>query len=208
MQIERPTLCYITATNSSCPVEQSEKALEGGARMIQLRNKTAPGSALYDWAVDIQKLCRVYDAIFIVNDRVDIALTANADGVHLGQRDLPVAPARKLLGKNKILGMSISSLAEAEEAVRAGCNYVGLGHIYPTSSKQKTGKPLGTSCITEVSRHISIPVIAIGGISASNAGEVIRAGATGIAVISAVAEAPDPRKATSELIQNMQSCLQ
>jgi thiamine-phosphate pyrophosphorylase len=207
MQIKRPILCYITADNL-CPVEQSEKALEGGARMIQLRNKSASGSDLYDWAVRILKLCRIHDAIFIVNDRLDVALTANADGVHLGQRDLPAHLARTLLGKEKILGISVSSLAEAEIAVRAGCNYVGLGHIYPTFSKQKTGRPLGTICITEISQNLSVPVIAIGGITASNAGDVIRAGATGIAVISTVAEAPDPRKATSELIQNMQSCLQ
>ncbi|WP_294347468.1 thiamine phosphate synthase [Prosthecochloris sp.] len=207
MQIKRPILCYITADNL-CPVEQSEKALEGGARMIQLRNKGASGSDLYDWAVRIRKLCRIHEAIFIVNDRLDVALTANADGVHLGQRDLPAHLARTLLGKEKILGISVSSLAEAEIAVRAGCDYVGLGHIYPTFSKQKTGRPLGTACITEVSQNLSVPVIAIGGITASNAGDVIRAGATGIAVISTVAEAPDPRKATSDLIQNMRSCLQ
>ncbi|UZJ42751.1 thiamine phosphate synthase [Prosthecochloris sp. SCSIO W1101] len=197
----------MTATNSSCPVKQSEKALEGGAHMIQLRNKTASGSALYDWAVDIQKLCRIYGAIFIVNDRVDIALPSMPTVFILASKIFQ-PPARKLLGKNKILGMSISSSQKLKKQSGLDVNYVGLGHIYPTSSKQKTGRPLGISCITEVSRHLSIPVIAIGGITASNAGEVVRAGASGIAVISAVAEAPDPRKATSELIQNMQSCLQ
>ena len=207
MQIERPILCCITA-DLSCPVTQAEKALEGGASIIQLRHKSASGSDLYYWASDIQKLCRKHNALFIVNDRLDIALAVDADGVHLGQHDLPAGPARKLLGKNKIIGISVSSDAEAAEAVRAGCDYVGLGHIYPTSSKNKSGEPLGTDCISRVSQRLSVPVIAIGGITKENVCETIRAGAAGIAVISTLAEAHDPVKAASILLQKMQSCLQ
>ncbi len=200
-------LCCITA-DASCPVTQAEKALAGGAAMIQLRHKSASGSDLYCWALEIQKLCRTHNAIFIVNDRLDIALAVNADGVHLGQQDLPAEAARKLFGKSKIIGISVSSVAEAEEAVRTGCDYVGLGHIFPTPSKKKLGQPLGPNAITEISQRLPVPVIAIGGITGANVCEVIRAGATGIAVISAVAASADPAQAASELIQNMQSCLQ
>ena len=207
MHLKSPFLCCITA-DSSCPVTQAEKALEGGAAMIQLRRKSASGSALYSWALRIQELCHARDALFIMNDRVDIALAADADGVHLGQQDLPAETARKLLGKRKIIGISVSSAAEAEQAVRAGCNYVGLGHIFPTSSKKKSGQPLGIDPITKISQNFTIPVIAIGGLTAGNVCEVIKAGASGIAVISSVADAPDPAKAALELIQTMQSSLQ
>lgn len=207
MHLKSPFLCCITA-DSSCPVTQAEKALKGGAAMIQLRRKSASGSALYSWALRIKELCRTFDSLFIMNDRVDIAIAADADGVHLGQQDLPAEAARKLLGNNKVIGVSVSSAEEAEKAEKDGCDYVGLGHIFPTSSKKKSGKPLGTSRITEISQQFSLPVIAIGGLTGQNAFKVIKAGASGIAVISAVADAPDPQKAASELIQKMQSTLQ
>ncbi len=207
MKTEPPILCCITA-ESSCPVAQSEKALKGGATMIQLRHKSASGSDLYYWSLRIQELCHADNALFIVNDRLDIALAVDADGVHLGQQDIPAKTARNLLGTGKIIGISASSVGEADTAVRSGCDYVGLGHIYPTASKNKSGDPLGTGYITRVSRNLSVPVIAIGGVTEENVCEVIGAGAAGIAVISAVADAPDPEKAASVLIQKMQSCLQ
>ena len=207
MKIERTTLCCITS-DSSCPVMQAEKALKGGATMIQLRRKSASGSELYEWSKSIQELCRAHNAIFIVNDRLDIALAANADGVHLGQEDLPADAAKKLLGKDKILGVSVSSVTEAEKAGRSGADYIGFGHIYPTASKQKSCRPVGPDSITEVVRALLLPVIAIGGITLDNVCEVINAGASGVAVISAVAEAPDPEKATALLKQKMLSCLQ
>ncbi len=207
MHLKSPFLCCITA-DTSCPATQAEKALKGGATMIQLRQKTASGSALCSWSLRIHELCRAFNALFIINDRIDIALAAGADGVHLGQQDLPADAARKLLGDNKVIGVSVSSAEEAEKAEKDGCDYVGLGHIFPTSSKKKTGEPLGPSRITEIFQRISLPIIAIGGLTAGNASGVIEAGASGIAVISAVADAPDPQQAASELIQTMQSSLQ
>ena len=206
MKTQHAMLCCIT-TDAQCPVTQAEKALKGGATMIQLRHKSASGYELYEWALGLKELCRAYNAVCIINDRVDIALAADADGVHLGQEDLPANAAKKLLGKNKILGISVSSVAEAEKAVQSGADYLGLGHIYPTLSKQKSGEPVGPRRITEVTKNLAVPVIAIGGITDKNVCEVIRAGASGVAVISTVADAPDPEKAASSLIQNMQSCL-
>lgn len=206
MKTQHAILCCITA-DSQCPVTQAEKALKGGAAMIQLRHKSASGSELYNWALDLKELCHAYNAVCIINDRLDIALAADVDGVHLGQEDLPANAARKLLDKNKILGVSVSSVTEAEKAVQSGADYVGLGHIYPTVSKQKSGEPVGPGRITEIAKNLAVPVIAIGGITDKNVCEVIRAGASGVAVISTVADAPDPEKAASSLIQNMQSCL-
>lgn len=187
---------------------QAAKALRGGATMVQLRHKLASGSELYEWASSIQELCHTHGAACIVNDRLDIALAADADGVHLGQEDLPADVARRLLGKDKILGVSVSSVAEAEKALQAGADYIGLGHIYPTASKQKSSQPIGPGSIMEAACALPLPVIAIGGITDKNVCEVIKAGACGVAVISAVADAPDPEKAASLLIKKMQSCLQ
>jgi len=199
-----PFLCLITDESLS-PVDLAGKALEGGAAMIQLRHKYANGEQLYQWAVAIQALCRKHKAIFIVNDRVDIALAAGADGVHLGQQDLPAAAARKLLGDGRIMGISVSSPLEAFAAEKNGADYIGFGHIFPTGSKAKTNDPVGPESIANVRAAIKIPIIAIGGISAKNALLPINAGASGIAVISAVSRADDPKKAARELVELLQT---
>ncbi len=207
MLLTSPLLCCITAENS-CPVEQAEKALEGGATMIQLRHKSASGSQLFIWTQKIHALCRHHQAVCIVNDRVDIALAADTDGVHLGQEDLPLTEARKLLGKDKIIGATVSTADEAKIAQREGCSYIGLGHIFPTNSKKKDSEPVGPGRIREITAIISVPVLAIGGIDTSNVCDAIRAGANGVAVISAVSQAADPVKAAAELLKTMQSCRQ
>lgn len=205
MRLDIPILCCITA-DSSCPVTQAKKALEGGATMIQLRRKLASGSELYTWTEKIQKLCRRHNAVCIVNDRVDIALAAKADGVHLGQEDLPLEAARKLLGNQRIIGATISTVTEAKRAERQGCSYAGLGHIFPTVSKTKSSEPVGLKRIREISAFLTVPILAIGGIGTDNVCEVISAGADGIAVISAVSDAADPVKAAAELLKTMQTC--
>ncbi|MCG8345893.1 MAG: thiamine phosphate synthase [Chlorobiales bacterium] len=205
MLMTSPLFCCITA-ETSCPVQQAEKALEGGATMIQLRRKLASGSELYTWTEKIQKLCRRHDAVCIVNDRVDIALAAKADGVHLGQEDLPLEAARKLLGNQRIIGVTVSTVTEAKRAERQGCSYAGLGHIFPTVSKKKSSEPVGLKRIREISAFLTVPILAIGGIGTDNVCEVISAGADGIAVISAVSEAADPVKAAAELLKTMQTC--
>lgn len=205
MLMTSPLFCCITA-ETSCPVRQAEKALEGGATMIQLRRKLASGSELYTWTEKIQKLCRRHNAVCIVNDRVDIALAAKADGVHLGQEDLPLEAARKLLGNQRIIGVTVSTVTEAKRAERQGCSYAGLGHIFPTVSKKKSSEPVGLKRIREISAFLTVPILAIGGIGTDNVCEVISAGADGIAVISAVSEAADPVKAAAELLKTMQTC--
>ncbi|MEI7748159.1 MAG: thiamine phosphate synthase [Chlorobiaceae bacterium] len=194
-----PFLCVIT-DEALCPVAVAEQALKGGAAMIQLRHKRASGSQLFAWAVEIRNQCQKYQALFIINDRVDIAMASKADGVHLGQQDLPALVARKLLGKECIIGISASSLEEALRAEKDGANYIGFGHIYPTLSKEKGFPPLGTEALLNAAAFISLPIIAIGGVSLENASSLISCGATGVAVISAVSRTDDPARAASELV--------
>ena len=168
--------------------------------MIQLRHKSASGSQLFSWAVEIRNLCQKYQALFIINDRVDIAMASEADGVHLGQHDMPANTARKLLGKERIIGVSASSLDQALQAEKDGANYIGFGHIYPTFSKEKGFPPLGTEKLQKAAAFISLPIIAIGGVSLENAATLIFCGAAGVAVISAVSRTDDPSMAARELI--------
>jgi len=202
MTIPRRLLCVITDQQSN-PVELARMALEGGARMVQLRRKSASGRDLFEWAVRIQALCREYEALFIVNDRGDIALAAHADGVHLGQQDMPVASARALLGPETLIGVSVSNPSEAAKAAEEGADYLGVGHIFPTSSKEKPMPPIGTSAIRPIIEASGLPVIAIGGIELQNVAEVIKAGASGVAVISAVSGSADPVAATRELVKRI-----
>lgn len=199
MNIPKRLLCVIT-DEASCPVELARQALDGGAGMVQLRRKTASGRELYQWALRIQALCHQHQALFIVNDRVDIALAMQADGVHLGQQDIPASAARRLLGPDLLIGVSVGGVEEALKAARDGANYLGFGHIFRTFSKNKTTEPTGTDPIRVVGKATSLPVIAIGGIDSSNASEVIKAGATGIAVISAVSASPDPKAAARQIV--------
>jgi thiamine-phosphate pyrophosphorylase len=148
----------------------------------------------------MQELCRQHNALFIVNDRVDIALAMGADGVHLGQQDMPVSVARRLLGAETIIGVSVSSETEAVLAAEAGASYLGVGHIFRTVSKQKTTPPIGLESVRPVCLASALPVIAIGGIDLTNAAGVIDAGATGIAVISAVSGSSDPETATRKFM--------
>lgn len=198
-----PFLCYVTDESPS-PVDSVRKVLEGGASMIQLRHKSASGEQLYLWAKEMQDLCRMHNAVFIVNDRVDIALAADADGVHLGQEDLPAREARKLLGPKKIMGISASTLEEALRAEKDGADYVGLGHIFETSSKEKHSRPLGPEALAAVRAAAGIPIVAIGGINRLNAARTIASGASGIAVIAAISRAPEPERAARELVSILQ----
>lgn len=193
-----PILCVIT-DESMCPVSLAEEALRGGASMIQLRHKTACGREQLLWALEIRRLCSQYRALFFVNDRLDIAMAAGADGVHLGQEDIPLAAARKITGENMIIGISATTLEEALKAEKEGADYIGLGHIFPTFSKEKFHPPLGVETLQKTASLLSIPVVAIGGITPENAPKLIAAGAAGIAVISCVSRAPSPYDAAKTL---------
>jgi thiamine-phosphate pyrophosphorylase len=199
-----PFLCVIT-DEALCPVTLAEHALKGGAAMIQLRHKTASGSQLFSWAVAIRQLCNQYRALCIINDRIDIALASKADGVHLGQQDIPASAARKLIGKACIIGVSASSPEEALQAELDGADYIGFGHIYPTSSKLKSFSPLGSEILRKTASLVSLPIIAIGGIKQENAASIISCGASGIAVIAAVSKANDPVVASHDLVSAITS---
>ncbi len=190
-------------------LEVARAALEGGASMIQLREKNVTDRELWALAREMQRMARKRGAGFVVNDRVDIALAAEADGVHLGADDLPVAAARRILGTGAVVGASVANAEEAKAAEAAGATYVSVGSIFPTPSKEDAGKAIGIGPIGDIGRATALPVLAIGGINSDNVDAVIRAGAHGVAVISAVAEAGDMVEATSNLrrlIRKARSC--
>jgi thiamine-phosphate pyrophosphorylase len=181
----------------------AEAALRGGADMIQLRDKTGDLRDLLRQALAIQALCRAQDALFIVNDRVDLALAAGADGAHVGQDDLPAEAARRLLGQGCLLGVSTHNPDQARAAEKAGADYLGFGPMFPTGTKDTGYAPQGLAALREVRRATRLPILAIGGITLENAGEVIQAGATAPAVISAVVAAPDIAAAASAFRQRV-----
>jgi thiamine-phosphate diphosphorylase len=175
-------------------------ALSGGARLIQLREKRLGDRKLLEVARELRLITREAGAALIINDRLDIALASRADGVHLGPDDLPVAAARKLAGEELIIGASVSNLEEAQAAAEAGATYLGVGSVYATGTKADAGAPVGLEPVREIKKAVSLPVLAIGGITAANAAEVIGAGADGVAVVTAVSEAEDMAAATRELL--------
>jgi len=173
--------------------------LEGGCRILQLRNKTATTLQLFEESEKMVNLTKRYNAIFIVNDRVDIALAVNADGVHLGKEDLPLTIARKLL-PDKIIGFSADNIEEALKAQKEGADYVSLGPIFPTQTKPDAGPVVGLAMLSELKSKLSIPLVAIGGINKYNLTQVVKSGADAIAVISAVSSSSSPREAVEDLI--------
>jgi thiamine-phosphate diphosphorylase len=172
--------------------------------MLQLRYKGKNMAEFLKLARQIRKICLPFQVPLIINDRLDIALAVDAEGVHVGQEDLPAHEARQILGPDRVLGVSATCLKEAEEAERVGASYIGLGSIFSTSSKADVGRPIGTEAIAEVSRAIRIPVVAIGGIHLGNVEEVIRRGAAGVAVISAIMHAQDSKEAARKMKQAIQ----
>jgi thiamine-phosphate pyrophosphorylase len=187
-------------------LQVAQEAIEGGADVIQLRDKTASSRELYDSAYQIKKITRKRNIPFIINDRLDIALSVEADGLHLGQEDLPASVARKILGSERILGISAGSLEEALQAEKDGADYLGVGPVYEArSTKVDAGEPRGLSLLSEIRRNCQIPIIAIGGINLENMKAVFQAGADGIAVISAIVAAPDIHKVTRKFKQTIKA---
>lgn len=204
--LESVHLCVITDP-SLVPgrdhVAIAEAALAGGADMIQLRDKTGSLRDLLPQAQAVQALCRSRGAFFIVNDRVDLALAVGADGAHVGQEDLPADSARRLLGPQRVLGVSTHSLAQAEAAQQFGADYIGFGPMFATGTKDTGYTPRGLDALREVRGAVALPILAIGGISLENVSLVIEAGATAPAVISAVVAAPDIAAAAAEFRQRV-----
>jgi thiamine-phosphate pyrophosphorylase len=182
-------------------MEITRLAIVGGADTIQYRQKSGSTREMIEIARNMKRLCSEADVTFIVNDRLDVAIAAKADGVHLGQDDFPIPMARQLLGEGRIIGGSAATLDEARKCLSEGADYVGFGPVYPTSSKDDAGPVSGIDILKQVVEIIPVPIIAIGGVGAENIPDVMRAGARGIAVISAVCCQYDPEKATRSLYQ-------
>jgi len=179
-------------------VETARQAIQGGASIIQLRDKIRLKGELVPLAQELQKLCTESNVLFIVNDHLDVALASDADGLHLGQGDLPLPIARRLLPADRIVGSSTATLDEALKAQGQGADYVAVGSIYPTPSKPDT-RLAGLDTLRQVREKVSVPVVAIGRINEDNVAEVINAGADAVALISAVLGASDVREASRRL---------
>jgi len=185
-------------------LDLARSALRAGARVLQLRAKDLSTRARVDLAREISGLCRRQRVLFIVNDRLDVALAAGADGVHLGQDDLPLPAARRVAGGHLLIGVSTHSAAEAKQAEKGGADYLGFGALYATISKEKVTKPQGAARLAEVVSSVRIPVIAIGGITLEKLEEIHNAGATGAAVIGAWVQAAEPEAALRTMVQEWQ----
>ncbi len=174
-------------------------AIRGGATVIQLREKEATTREMVELGQALLQITREAGVPLIVNDRVDVALAIDADGVHVGQDDMPAAIARRLIGPDKILGVSAETVEEALAAQRDGADYLGVGDIYGTTTKPDAGPPIGLEGLRRIVEAVTIPCVGIGGITPENAAAVVKAGAAGVAVVSAVMAAPDPEEATRRL---------
>jgi len=182
-------------------------AVSGGVTCVQLREKHCSTRAFIEGASALKTLLDALETRIplIINDRLDVALAIGADGVHLGQTDMPIADARRLVGAAMIIGISAESIADAIRAEAAGADYIGISPVFTTTTKQDTALPLGLEGIRQIRAAVRLPLVAIGGIQQDNAHAVIRAGADGVAVVSAIVSAACPRKAASALKQQIQS---
>ena len=180
-----------------------KEAVESGCRIVQYREKNKSTKEMIDEASEIKRICR-NKAIFLVNDRIDVALAVDADGVHIGQDDMPIETARKLLGPDKIIGLTVHDRDEAIRAEKNGADYVGLGPIFDTATKKDAGDGIGPARIREVKRAIKIPLVAIGGINKENCESVIQNGADSLVAISAIVCSDDVNRETKFFIDVIQ----
>lgn len=177
-----------------------EEALEGGVTLLQLREKDITSRDFYDLAIKMKKLTKPFNVPLIINDRLDIALAVDADGLHIGQEDLPLKIARKLLGPSKILGYSVSNIQQAVYGEQNGADYLGAGSVFPTGSKADAGNPIGLNNLKKIKENVNIPVVGIGGIGITNIREVKSTGIDGISLISAILGNPNIKEVTGDLL--------
>jgi thiamine-phosphate pyrophosphorylase len=185
-------------------LQVASQIIHGGARTIQLRDKLLSKQELLPIAQQLKNLCAEHNVFFIVNDYLDIALAADADGLHLGQNDLPAKVARKLLPIDKILGCSTTTVEQAVTAETEGADYIAVGSIYPTTSKE-TAKVIGLDGLRQIRQAVTLPLVAIGGLTKDNAAEVIAAGACSVAVISAILQAKSPEEAARQIASRLET---
>ncbi|MCC8197565.1 MAG: thiamine phosphate synthase [Tannerellaceae bacterium] len=186
------------------PLEQVvEEAVKGGVTLVQLREKQASSKEFYELALLLKKCLAPYRVPLIINDRVDIALACDAEGLHIGQHDLPYPVARKLMGKDKIIGLSVESPEDVQEANRWDIDYIGISPIFSTPTKTDTAPALGLEGIRQISVLSRHPGVGIGGVHISNVEEIIEAGANGVAVVSALMSSPEPEATAKEFIHRI-----
>lgn len=188
-------------SNGKSHEDIAREAIRGGAEVIQLRDKTSTSRRLFDTALAIRKLTDDAGVAFIVNDRLDIALAVFADGLHVGQSDLPASVARRILGEDKILGVSAASLDEAIQAENDGADYLGVGPVFEArKTKHDALEPQGLELLTQIRKHCKLPITAIGGINFENAADVVNAGADNLAIISCIVASNNIAEASAEMI--------
>ena len=186
-------------------VEDVRAALEGGVRIVQYREKTLSLRDQIREALRIKALCRLAGATFIVNDRVDLALAVEADGVHLGQEDMPMEIARRLMGQDKLIGITVHNGMETLEAVADGADYLGVSPIFATNTKADAGAPIGLEGLREIRAQVKLPIVGIGGITEENARQVLEAGADSVCAISAIVTREDVETGVREWILELRN---
>lgn len=196
-------LSLYLVTDNSDDVEKFlntiEEAIKGGTTVVQIREKTADTLDFYNLALKVKEITKKYNVPLIINDRVDVALAIDADGVHVGQSDMPCDVTRKLIGEDKILGVSAATIDEAKKAQKDGADYIGTGAVFPTQTKDDAPSVTKQE-LKEIVDSIDIPVVAIGGINLENAHELIDTGISGLSVVSAIMSSDNPKKSSEELL--------
>ncbi len=196
-------LSLYLVTDNSDDVEKFlntiEEGIKGGVTVVQIREKTAETLDFYELALKVKEITTRYNVPLIINDRVDVALAIDADGVHVGQSDMPCDITRKLIGKDKILGVSAATIEEAKKAERDGADYIGTGAVFPTATKDDAPS-ITKEDLKEIVESINIPVVAIGGINFDNASTLIDTGIAGLSVVSAIMSSENPKKSSEELL--------
>lgn len=196
-------LSLYLVTDNSDDVEKFlntiEEGIKGGVTVVQIREKTAETLDFYELALKVKEITTRYNVPLIINDRVDVALAIDADGVHVGQSDMPCDVTRKLIGKDKILGVSAATIEEAKKAERDGADYIGTGAVFPTATKDDAPS-ITKQDLKNVVESINIPVVAIGGITLENAHELTDTGIAGLSVVSAIMSSENPKKSSEELL--------
>lgn len=176
-----------------------EEAVKGGVTMVQLREKTCSSKEFYELAIRLKNCLKPFNVPLIINDRLDIALACDAEGLHIGQGDIPYDIARKLLGKDKIIGLSVENIQDAIDANKLDVDYIGISPVFSTPTKTDTAQAIGLEGVREITKISKHPSVGIGGINRANAHDIIKCGVDGISVVSAIMSAYDPRSAAYEL---------
>lgn len=202
----KETLKLYLVTEESVPLDQLltivEEAIKGGVTCVQLREKTNSGKLFFEKAVKLKELTSRYEVPLYINDRVDIALATNADGIHVGQEDLPIAEIKRIVPPTMLVGVSAGTVEEALAAEKDGADYIGVGAVFPTKSKDNA-KLLPTGELERIIAAVSIPVVAIGGIKLENIVEIRDSGIAGVAVVSEIMKAENPCEAAEALIKEI-----